>query len=213
VPNDHRLADFLLDATEFSVADYQRLLGRLPSGVLAAHAHVNVTFDEARALAERAGKRLPTEIEYECGATFNGTRAFPWGNDAERIQSWPLNAVGAADFDRLPTDPPVRGLYSNVAEWVVSWVTAYPYFYEGDERVPRLMTECPHRLAQFREAEAGCQGVRGGPDAVVRGRPDDDPTNWRRGPRVRALYDKSRGLPGVGFRGARSAEPLYLGRE
>ncbi len=74
-------------------------------------------YDEAVRYAERVGKRLPTEWEYEFVATNGGTTLYPWGNNPPPETAWDPQPVGQPAFDRTSTVPPVLGLFSNVAEY------------------------------------------------------------------------------------------------
>lgn len=90
---------------------------------------IAVPYDHAVDWAERLGKRLPMEAEYEFAATNRGTTRFPWGNAQITDDQIELNSIGVAGlprFDRLPTDPPVLGLCTNVAEWTISRASYYP---------------------------------------------------------------------------------------
>ncbi|MEQ9411097.1 MAG: bifunctional serine/threonine-protein kinase/formylglycine-generating enzyme family protein [Fuerstiella sp.] len=150
-----------------------------------------VWYHDAVSYAEKIGKRLPTEAEYEFAATAGGTQRFPWGDDASLLQQWPLGAVGTPDFDCVVAGRPVFGLYSNVAEWTSSWASAYP---------PRL-----DYLPGLPPRPEGMWIVRGAPYSVITGAPDPD--QFSPGPRFRIGQHEKAIHPGLGFRCARSVRP------
>jgi gamma-glutamyl hercynylcysteine S-oxide synthase len=95
----------------------------------------HVCYFEAEAFARFAGKRLPTEAEWEAAATWDPdagrARAFPWGDDA------PTTAhanVGQLAFDTAPVGAyarnvsPIgcRGMIGDVWEWTSSDFAGYP---------------------------------------------------------------------------------------
>jgi sulfatase modifying factor 1 len=91
------------------------------------HPVTQVTFADAEAYCEWAGRRLPTEIEWEQAAR-GGLAAvkFPWGDTISRVQ---------ANYSTDGTTPVMSyqangyGLYDiagNVWEWTSSWYQAYP---------------------------------------------------------------------------------------
>jgi formylglycine-generating enzyme required for sulfatase activity len=104
--------------------------------------------------------------------------------------------VGSARYDRTKSDPPVLGLYSNVAEWTMSLHAPYP----GVEWPPDQAAEwCKQRI------------VRGGPFYVVQGkvRPDHDAGSVHQDARFRQGISPERVYRGLGFRCARSQRPRF----
>lgn len=201
-PHERHVEPFLLDATEFTIGDLKRNAIDWDD-LVRANADPDepirsVNFFRAVRIAEKLGKRLPTEVEYEYAATLGGTRKFPWGDDKSVIKEWSFGPVRKVAYDRLPTDPPVFGLYSGVAEWTSSWQNPYP-----DPGAPPMPFD-------LKVEHAASRVVRGGPDSVVNGRPD--PAEWTNGPCWRGAYSCLVGQPGLGFRCARSATPRFLNR-
>jgi eukaryotic-like serine/threonine-protein kinase len=206
-PYETTIRAFYLDPTEVTVGMWlevwKGLPPELPRSTPHDHAVTWIDFDQALDFAERVGKRLPDEAEYEYAATGGGTVTFPWG-DEDKIKKWPLGKVKDPPFDHTQTNPPVFGLFTNAAEWTVSWNRPYP---TAD---PRVHTARASRALKsvFREDRV----VRGGPPAVIDARQlpiaKDNSPIWD--PRLRCGVSSHRGHPGLGFRCARSAEPRYL---
>ena len=95
----------------------------------------NVNYFEAQAFCGWAGRRLPTEAEWEVAATGGERRRYPWGDESD---------TGAANFDgryagvcdvgafaagESPTG--CRQMIGNVWEWTSSMFEPYPGFRAG----------------------------------------------------------------------------------
>jgi len=193
-----------LAPTEVTIGQYKKVKNRLPDA-LAADAKLTgdsdpatyVNYFNALDFAEQLGLRLPTEWEYEFAATNGGTQAYPWGDDKSKLNAWPFGPVRTPDFDRTRTDPPIFGLYSGVAEWT-------------DSRFDLRLINSPIGLPQrILDSNRNSRVIRGGPYTVADGRPERN--QWMMtGPRFRKeTVPEDKGLPGLGFRVARSIEPRF----
>ena len=106
---------------------------------------VHIAYEDAVAYAKWAGKRLPTEAEWEFAARGGlSGQVFPWGNDFRPAEKWMANShqghfpdrdsaadafAGIAPVAQFP--PNGYGLYDvggNVWEWVSDW---YRHDYYG----------------------------------------------------------------------------------
>jgi serine/threonine protein kinase/formylglycine-generating enzyme required for sulfatase activity len=199
-----KVAGFYLDTTEVTVGAYRK--GEIPVPeemaklkVSDAHAVTYVAFDAATAYAESIGKRLPEEAEYEFAATNRGTSKYPWGENPPK-SDWQFGPVGQPAFDCTRTNPPVFGLYSNVAEWTASWMYPYPNSPEG------FYANFDNPLTQ--ETLRSSRSVRSGPRSVVMRKPD--PAEVFLGPRYRHGLTRNDVQPGLGFRCARSERPRFF---
>lgn len=139
------LDGFWMDQTEVSNAMYARCVAagacRPPTdrqsydNPLRANAPVvYVKWDDAQAYCQWAGRRLPTEAEWEKAARGSDGRDYPWGNDLptparlnyDRLIGFPLPvnrySSGASPYGIL-------NMAGNVREWVADWYSASYYRY------------------------------------------------------------------------------------
>jgi ergothioneine biosynthesis protein EgtB len=94
---------------------------------------MHVSWHEANAYCRYAGRRLPSEAEWEVAASFaaEGRRRYPWGNSAEGGARTNLRGAGRVAVDRFaPGDTfgGCRQMLGNVWEWTSSAFEPYPGF-------------------------------------------------------------------------------------
>jgi formylglycine-generating enzyme required for sulfatase activity len=206
---------FELDTTEVTVAEYEAAFGDLPPQLSELQPPpgpdapvVHVLHHDATAYAEAVGKRLPTEGEYEFAATAGAKRRFPWGDSEQPLRdgkgwNWRFGDVrGVDDFDHTDTDPPVYGLFSNVAEWTSSFPKVYPF-----PKSSSLANRTPPKLPGFIDMRV----VRGGTwNTLLRKPVETDIKGFHLQPSLRQSAYLIASHPGLGFRCARSTKARFL---
>jgi formylglycine-generating enzyme required for sulfatase activity len=201
------LKPFFIDALEVSCGEYAKFVSATDRQPPAAwtngacrpgteqHPVTDVDWYDASAYASWAGKRLPTEEEWECAARGFDQRKYPWGNE------WRVGAANAGDSSAgevvdVGSNPAGKSpfgamdLAGNAWEWTASDLKFYP-----GSRLTR------------RDAER--KVIRGGSWAK------DNPPDWTTTFRGFAAPSGGNDYSKIGFRCARdaSAKPGNLRRD
>lgn len=145
------LEAFFIDKTEVTNKQYKRFIDNTgypppphwknntyPEGQ-DEYPVVNVSLEDAQAYAKWAGKRLPTEFEWEKAARGTDARIFPWGNSWEENIANISWFLGIGKIKKVMThqkDLSPYGCYDmagNVREWTSSKFEPY-LGYLGDKK-------------------------------------------------------------------------------
>ena len=155
------LTSYYLDKNPVTVAEYRtfteatdnKMPAAPPWGWVDDHPMVMVSFDEASAYAKWAGKRLPTEAEWEYAARDRGKETrFAGTNDSTKLAEYSWYAdktVGSFDFRERQVGsgsthsvatkkPNALGLYDmsgNVWEWTSNWYSKTYQISDNDKPV------------------------------------------------------------------------------
>lgn len=137
------VASFYIDKTEVTNQEYKKFVDAThhpapsnwkdnqfpPGGDL--EPVVNVTWTDADAYAKWAGKRLPTEAEWEYAARGTDGRAYPWGNEwlegvavSNELPGKDVHTVGSLPKGASPFG--VLDMAGNVGEWTDDDFVSYP---------------------------------------------------------------------------------------
>ncbi len=118
---------YFIDKYEVSNAEFAKFDPDFKfSGDMKNNAAV-VTWSQANAYAQWAGKRLPTEKEWEKAARGTDGRIFPWGNTYDNTYVvWDQKSTRGTSIAKPESPYGCFDMAGSVWEWTVDWYHPYP---------------------------------------------------------------------------------------
>jgi formylglycine-generating enzyme required for sulfatase activity len=203
-----KLAAFYIDRNEVTNAEYAKFVeatrhkppanwkgGTLPAGRVDFPV-TGISWQDAADYAAWAGKRLPSEAEWEATARGSDARKYPWGNEwhagfanigvrsAEKVEAdkYPSGITEVGKYPQGASASGALDLIGNVWEWVADEIELYP----GSSATLPAPTENPAPTLR-----------------VIRGGAYDG--DQKHDASYRGFLDGSLPYPKVGFRCAKNA--------
>jgi formylglycine-generating enzyme required for sulfatase activity len=141
---------FYMDTTEVTQAEYTRVMNENPSHFKECPACPveNVSWDDAAAYCAKAGKRLPTEAEWEYACRAGSTALNYWGGDRNEKYAWFRENSEQKTHPVGQKKPNNFGLYDmigNVWEWCSDWYDS-TYYEKSPLHNPQGPDSTRHRV-------------------------------------------------------------------
>lgn len=179
------LAGYKIDKYPVTNAQYARFVaatnrrpplhwknGKIPAG-FERHPVTMVSWFDARAYAEWAGKRLPTEIEWERAARGTDGRRWPWGDTMDPLRLNTYYQIGSTTVvEAYPSGASPDGVFDmagNVSQWVADDFLPYPgsdapgdLFKAKVAQLPASASERSQKVADFVSTDERYKVMRGG---------------------------------------------------